>query len=314
MEKADAGTFGNSERLGGSKGAGKSTLLFSLMATVSTGGVFPDGSRCDEPGDVLVWSGEDDWEDTILPRFIASGGDRNRIYRPGTVDTGTGRRPFDPSIDMPALLTAARNIPDLKLVGIDPVVMAVGDRRDSHKNAEVRRGLQPLVDFSGQRNAALLGITHFTKGTDGKDPMERLSGSLAFGALPRVVLGASADEDGSQRRLVRIGSNIGPSGGGVEYRLVQTMVTEDGEAIPTQRAVWGARLQGTARELLGSEIQSAIGEAETFLRTLLAEGGMTQKAVREAADNSCHSWATRSRNSPSSRPRWERRMNGAFQR
>ena len=35
---------------------------------------------------------------------------------------------------------------------------------------------------------ALLGITHFSKGTGGRDPVERLTGSLAFGALARVVL------------------------------------------------------------------------------------------------------------------------------
>ena len=30
---------------------------------------------------------------------------------------------------------------------------------------------------------ALLGITHFSKGTSGRDPTERITGSLAFGAL-----------------------------------------------------------------------------------------------------------------------------------
>ena len=30
-------------------------------------------------GNVVVWSGEDAIDDTLLPRFIAAGGDRNHI-------------------------------------------------------------------------------------------------------------------------------------------------------------------------------------------------------------------------------------------
>ena len=79
---------------------------------------------------------------------------------------------------------------------------------DSHKNAETRRGLQPFVDMLSQRNIAGFGITHFTKGTQGRDPIERVTGSLAYGALARIAYAAakSEDEDGP-RRFVRIGSN-----------------------------------------------------------------------------------------------------------
>ena len=31
-------------------------------------------------GDVIILTAEDDIEDTALPRFIASGGDRSRVY------------------------------------------------------------------------------------------------------------------------------------------------------------------------------------------------------------------------------------------
>jgi putative DNA primase/helicase len=51
----------------------------------------------------------------------------------------------------------------VRLLIVDPVVSAIAG--DSHKNAEVRRGLQPLVDLAGSMHCALLGITHFSKGT-----------------------------------------------------------------------------------------------------------------------------------------------------
>src|SRR4029077_12742515 len=109
--------------------------------------------------------------------------------------------------DMAALLVAIRNLPDLVAVLIDPVVSA--SPGDSHKNAETRRGLQPLIDLAVERNLAALGITHFTKGTAGKDPIERITGSLAYGAIPRVVWGAAKGEsEEGPRKLVRIASNI----------------------------------------------------------------------------------------------------------
>jgi putative DNA primase/helicase len=183
--------------LAGAKATGKSTVSFDLIARISVGALWPDGNGPAPLGDVLVWSGEDAIEDTILPRFAAAGGDLSRIYPIREVRIGDKTRPFDPASDIPHLIDLARKLPDLRLAVIDPVVMALPAGSDSHKNSETRRGLQPLVDFAEQRGVALLGISHFSKGTADRDPIERVSGSLAFGALPRCIWGASADDDGS---------------------------------------------------------------------------------------------------------------------
>ena len=145
-------------------------------------------------GDVIIWSGEDNIEDTILPRFVAAGGDLGHVYplREIITDSKDGSRPFDPSTDVPALIDLASKLSNPLLCVIDPVVMALPANSDSHKNAETRRGLQPLVDFAEQRGIALLGVTHFTKGTADRDPIERVTGSLAFGALPRCIWAAGA--------------------------------------------------------------------------------------------------------------------------
>ena len=137
------------------------------MAATTIGGTLPDGSVA-PIGDVLVWSGEDDAKDTILPRFVAAGGDRERIYIVhGTLSNGV-KRSFDPSTDIPALIRAARELPNLKMIVIDPVVLVLPAKSDSHNNAETRRGLQPLVDLAEERRIVLIGVTHFTKGTVGK--------------------------------------------------------------------------------------------------------------------------------------------------
>jgi putative DNA primase/helicase len=281
--------YGKLHLLAGNKGAGKSTICFDWMAATSIGGTWPDGSVA-PIGDVLVWSGEDDAKDTILPRFAAAGGDRDRIYIVGGTITNGVKRSFDPSTDIPALIRSVSELPNLKMTVIDPVVMTLPVKSDSHNNAETRRGLQPLVDLAEERRIVLIGVTHFTKGTAGKDPIERVTGSLAFGALPRVILGASADEDDLQRRLVRIASNIGPSGGGFEYTLFQAPLPEHN--FSAQRVQWGVQLKGSAQELLEGAKRSAEGEAAAFLSQFLSDGPKKQREVKDAADAHCHSWPT----------------------
>jgi hypothetical protein len=282
---------GKLHMLAGSKGTGKSTIAYDLAARITAVPRWPDRTAVTPLGDVIVWSGEDNIEDTILPRFVAAGGDRKRIFPIREILTADGSRPFDPSTDVPALIELATKLPNPLLCVIDPIVLALPTQSDSHKNSETRRGLQPLVDFAERRGIALLGITHFTKGTADRDPVERVTGSLAFGALPRCVWGASADDDGNQRRLVRIASNIGPSGDGIEYTLFQAPLIGYDD-LSAQRVDWGRQLKGSARELLNATKRSAEGEAAGFLREFLAAGPQPQREVKAAADAHAHAWTT----------------------
>ena len=110
--------------LAGAPGTGKTTIAVSIAATVSAGVRWPDGTA-GEHGDVLIWSGEDGVADTLLPRLMVAGGYPGRVhFVDGITDNGKAR-PFDPATDMPALVKAARILPNLKLIVLDPVVAAV---------------------------------------------------------------------------------------------------------------------------------------------------------------------------------------------
>jgi putative DNA primase/helicase len=178
----------------------------------------------------------------------------------------------------------------------DPIVSAVAG--DSHKNAEVRRSLQPLADLAASMRCALLGITHFSKGTGGRDPVERLTGSLAFGALARIVLvAAKYQEEGVEGRTVRLfcraKSNIGPDDGGFEYDLHQ------GEAYPgifNSSVLWGDAVEGAARELLATADATGddgeggtLADAKRFLSSLLADGPLRAGDVFRDADGAGYS-------------------------
>ena len=272
-----------------------------MAAVISRGGTWPDGKYAPE-GNVIIWSGEDDPADTLLPRLLAAGADPARVFFVTGLKEGGEERPFDPAKDMAVLRETVAGIPNVKLIVCDPIVSAVAG--DSHKNAETRRALAPLVDLAAGRGAALVGITHFSKGTAGREPVERITGSLAFGALARVVMVAAKEpeaEDGSPGRRIfaRAKSNIGPDDGGFAYKLDQVPMPGD-DRITASVVIFGERIEGSARDMLAAAegspedgpMGSAKADAEAFLLDLILDGPTPTKKVKAAAAEAGLAWAT----------------------
>ena len=274
--------------LAGDGGAGKTTLSLAMAATISRGGLWPDGSRA-AVGNVLIWSGEDDIADTLVPRLAAAQADLERVYLVGEVLRGRTARPFDPSQDLGMLVAEADRVGSVSLLIVDPVVSTIVG--DSHKNTEVRRSLQPLVDLGALVDCAVLGISHFSKGNGGIDPLLRVTGSIAFGATSRVVLVAGKPRDGDQRILARAKSNIGPDDGGFAYRI-------DLFEGPPQASyiAWGSPLEGAARDLLsdqpGYQGESAGETVSEWLQELLIAGPCEVADLRREAQVRGHAWRT----------------------
>ena len=282
--------------LAGSPGTGKTTIALSLAASITNGAMFPDESPS-KIGSIIIWSGEDSAEDTLAPRLKAAGANLSKVHFVTDAFENSERRAFDPAIDIEPLKQAASKIDDLALLILDPVVNAVTG--DSHKNGEVRRALQPLVDFAKAQECAVLGITHFTKGTAGRDPLDRVTGSLAFGALARVVMvTAKANDTETQKRILcRAKSNIGNDGDGFEYEFIHEALAEL-NGITASKVAWGKFLKGSARELLGSaedeinqDNKSAVEDAKDFLQQALADGPVTSKELMQEAASAGLSWS-----------------------
>ena len=283
--------------LAGTAGTGKTTLALAMAATITTGRCWPDGTRA-PIGDVVMWSGEDDPCDTLIPRLMAMEADRSKFHFVGAVGGGSGPRAFDPASDVRLLSEQFDRCGNVRLLIVDPIVSAVA--ADSHKNSEVRRSLQPLVDLAAKHGCALIGITHYSKGTGGRDPLERVTGSLAFGALARLVLGtAKPMVAGEPRRLVRAKSNIGPDGGGFEYALEEIEVPGHAGLV-SSRVVWGKPIDGTAHDLL-TEIETdpdddsdrgATDEAAEWLKDRLTGSPALASEIKKEALHNGFAWRT----------------------
>ncbi len=209
----------------GPPGLGKSFASLYVVAQLSNGRSWPDGSANGIISDSIVFSAEDSIADTIVPRLIALEAERGHIILARRVREANeageiNRRAFNLARDLPHLETTLDRNPNSKLVIVDPV-SAFMSRVDTHKNAEVRSDvLDPLAELAERRGVTVLAVTHFNKGSGGNS-LERVSGSVAFPAAARVVWGFARDPDDPGRRLMLLGkNNLGPEIPGLAFRIV----------------------------------------------------------------------------------------------
>lgn len=279
--------IGKLHLLAGNPGTGKTTIAMKIAATVTQGSDWPDGTNS-SAGNVLIWSGEDDYKDTLQPRLMAAGANVERIFFiKGTRSKGVAK-PFDPAKNIADIQNAIKTIGNVKLIILDPIVSAIVG--DSHKNSETRRDLQPVVDLGLSTGAAVIGITHLSKAGENNDPVARVLGSVAFTAVPRVVMIAAKtiDVDGNECSiLVRGKSNIGQDGDGFEYRIDQA---EPAPSIHASRIIWGDSVQGSARELIRNDSSqddthetspNQVTKAQEALKTILLHGPVSAKEIEQ---------------------------------
>ncbi|WP_114968224.1 AAA family ATPase [Rhodoferax ferrireducens] len=288
--------------LAGAPGTGKTTLAMQLVAAISNGGfdrcLWPDNSQT-PGGNVIIWSGEDGIEDTIIPRLIAAGANLNNVHIiRGTVEHGRSRG-FDFMSDLQKLINKIEEIGGVIMIVIDSIVQIVAG--DSNKNSDVRKALAPLIELGEKYRCAILGITHVNKNSSGKAALDRVTGSLAYGAAARIVLFTTKVQSGSEDDapgrcvLVRAKSNIGPDDGGFEYQIQSASFQSQGQTFHSSKVVWNTTpLQGSAKDIIrwaetGSvpESSSAVELAGRFLLEHLAGGGLSFTAIEQLAQAAC---------------------------
>jgi putative DNA primase/helicase len=259
----------------------------SFAAILSRGGLWPDGTQA-PVGDTLIWSGEENFVNATLPRYMAAGGVRERLHGIGTVTEADGtKRHFDPARDIGDLMAAIEEIPDLRYVVIDPVSVVVSAGKGaSNNNAETRRALQPLTDLAKDCGIVVEGITHFSKDSKRRDVLERVIESTAFGAVPRVVHVAHKFEDIDKPRIwARAkGNNVKTTRDiGFEFQPVEAEVP--GYPMRAPRIEWGEPAIGNLGALIAEddrpEKMGKLAEATLILSQMLPEAPGRQLPSKE---------------------------------
>lgn len=255
--------------LAGQQAQGKTTICMAVAAMISSGGRYPDGEKAKQ-GNVLIWSGEDIPEVGLLPKLIAMGANRDHVYFVGDIVKNGEKHTFQPAKHMNMLLKAIEDIGNVKLLIIDPIVSAVGG--DDHKNNDVRRALQPIIDAAAISGMAVIGITHYRKGSQDSAAIERVMGSLAYTAAARSVwcVGKQENESGGMDSiLVRAKASYSQNGGAFKYSIASKYLEK--EKIYTTEILWSDYIEGNPDDLLAvptdndRDNKSELDEAKEFI-------------------------------------------------
>ena len=272
--------------LAGEGGTGKSTIAFNLAATITNGGCWPDGTRCNGPGNVLIFSTEDDPETVIQPRLMAAGANLNHygIIR-GTLDDKGRKRPFDANRDMEPLRKAIQEIGSVSLLIIDPITTLV--KGDINQSNVVRQSLEAVIELAGEYHCSVLGVTHFAKNSKGKGLIDRVLSSRAFTDLARMVWAVVQNRETGERAFGRIKTNIAREDDAFPYSVEELWISE---RIRTTRISFGNRVDGSSHVILGriegtpeSDSEGKVSQVKQYLLQHLAYGAVPAKEITAAA-------------------------------
>lgn len=232
--------------MAGDAGIGKSQVLLKTAAIVSTGGNWPGGEGQAPKGNVVIVSAEDRPSRTIKPRLLAMGANINKITilkakvvieQKNKDGSTTNLISFMTFQDRAYWAEVFDRIGSVVLFIADPLPSYLGRGVNDSRNMEIRAVLEPFLDeVIWPRDICMWGNAHLNKQIDHKTPLHRVSGSVAYGALPRNVHFIVRDEENPLRRYFKQAKcNDAPDDlHALPFRIEErAVVRDDGEVIKT---------------------------------------------------------------------------------
>ena len=140
--------------------------------------------------------------------------------------------------------------------------------------------------MASRHGAAVVGITHFSKG-GGASAINRFIGSIGFIAAARAAFVVTIDpdsDDPTRRLFMPVKNNLDARGDGLSFRIEQSLLDN---GIAASRIEWGSdTVMRTADEILQATAAANDApqvEAENFLRDVLSGGEALTEDVECAA-------------------------------
>ena len=281
---------------------GKTGIALKLAAEVTRGNILAGKYPCKQ-GKVLVWSGEDDLQRTIVPRLQAMDADMGNIrfiHQARVINGEIEELQFYLDKDLSKLNKLLSREKDIQLVILDPIVGIAAKAKDGYNPVHIREAMEPLIAMTRKHGIATLGITHFKKGGQGS-VLDRIIGSQAWSAIARVVLVADYLKAEDTHVLCRAHCNFDAPIDNIEYTLASTddgiLKIEFGQHLPGGVEVLEA--QGNFED---PERRASLEVASEFLldylenvpgfraewKEILAAGeqeSLTKSTLRRARDN-----------------------------
>lgn len=256
--------------LGSPPGVGKTFLATWICAQVSNNLNFPVFREFSTYGNnkVVYLSSEDDYHRTIIPRYKANGGIvENFIW----LEEDDGPASF---ADKRLELIIKQIKPDL--IVFDALSSYFGVNGNVNNFSDVRKALKPLKKLVEDTSTAILIITHFNKMSSETNALNRISGSVDFGAFIRSGLTVGKNpSDKDQLVMAQSKNNLAPIGDSIGFHITDTA---DINKMPS--LMYDGIVMYSADELLGKPRTQApvVAQAEEQLLELLEKNGNKIKA------------------------------------
>ncbi len=264
--------------LDGNPGCGKTTIAIDIVARLSAGLPLPTGNAV-EPTASLVLNAEDGADDTIVPRLIAAGANTDLVHV------------WDFDAFFPSLAHGSGWLRDaihdlgLGLVVLDPLMAFLGGQIDSHRDQDIRRGLQPLTQASKVTGTTILALRHLRKSPGSAQSMGM--GSVGIGGVARsVFIAAPHPHSAGLMVLAPVKNNLSVHPESSLYQI------EEKGGQP--RISWLGSCDLVADDLVAerAELPSQMDRAIAFLEESLADGPLYCKDVQAGAADANISEAT----------------------
>jgi putative DNA primase/helicase len=282
---------GSQELLTGIPGTGKSQIHCALVAAATTRGPWPDGFNGVPAGNVIMLTAEDCLDQTIIPRLIAAGANRERVFILRKIRKDNKERMFLLNEDLEELERSIKDTGDVRLITIDPITayMGGGKNFDSHRATDVRGQLGPLADLAERLDVALSAITHPPKHSTQR-AIDHFIRSQAYIAAARIghmaVEEFEEDENGQKAPTGRSlftnpKNNMTRKMPTLAYRIVEKQL--DG-GVKAAGVAWEEIVDITADQAVAAATPSKRKDQSgpvAFLQTILTNGPTPKNVVEQ---------------------------------
>jgi AAA domain len=266
--------------LGGTTGAGKSLVVADIVARVTTGAEWPDGTGRARKGTALVIS-EDPVPSMQNPRLLAAGADLDKVRH--------WRGPFCIEDDLDDLEATLKAHPSIQLIVIDPLQDCM--RAISYHG--VRAALAGLVERVRKYKVTIIAMGHPPKGLPA--PLDSFGGSRGIPSVARAFWFMTKEREDQHHLMLFVKCNVSaPVLSGLGFNVgVKEILDNIGKPVDSPHAVWDDEPVAMSANDWWFTEKGRRGEAEprrarsiaiAFLQAFLAEGPKLADAVMQEAE------------------------------
>jgi hypothetical protein len=270
-------SLGTITGMSGDPAAGKTFVALAIAAALSNGRQPGSPKVTGDPVTTLYISTENRVETVTKPRFVALGGDLDRLI---TLDDEISLKDI-------SKIERAIEVSKAQLVVFDPLQSYLTGI-DMHRSNETRPILDGLTRLAERKEICVLFLRHLAKQQGGRAIHKGL-GSIDITAAMRTefLIGNRADEP-LNKALILIKTNNGVYPPPVAFTITPLTTDIDGSTIKTATLTWKGRSNLTLADLTGSETKSSsktqVEIAIEYLKKELKDGKRLQSELEQDAD------------------------------